>query len=223
MKRLEEKHKLGTRWTHWVNFPVLFVMIWSGMLIYWSNDVYRIGFGDLTVFHFFPDSVYNALHLDHSLAKGMAVHFLFMWFFAVNGFLYVSYTLLSGAWRELVPNKASFQEAIKVTLYDLGLSKALPPQKKYNGAQKIAYSMIIGMGLGSLLTGIAIYKPAQLSWLTALFGGYEFARIVHFVLTLGYLGFFVVHIAQVIKAGWNNFRSMLTGVELVEAKEVTGD
>jgi hypothetical protein len=54
---LKEKHTLVTRWAHWINFPVLGVMIWSGLLIYWATDVYRIGIGRWTLFHFFPDWV----------------------------------------------------------------------------------------------------------------------------------------------------------------------
>jgi hypothetical protein len=68
-----------------------------------------------------------------------------------------------------------------------------------------------------LITGLAIYKPVQLGWLTWLLGGYEAARVEHFVLTLGYVLFFVVHISQVIRAGWNNFRAMVTGYEVVGA------
>jgi thiosulfate reductase cytochrome b subunit len=75
------------------------------------------------------------------------------------------------------------------------------------------------MGIGSLLTGLAIYKPAQLWWLTALFGGYQTARLIHFLLTWGYLAFFVVHIAQVIRTGWNNFRGMVIGYEMVNDNE----
>ena len=41
-----QKHPLAIRWFHWINFPVIFIMIWSGLLIYWANDVYRIGWGD---------------------------------------------------------------------------------------------------------------------------------------------------------------------------------
>ena len=70
------------------------------------------------------------------------------------------------------------------------------------------------MGLGSLITGVAIYKEVQFSWLTTLLGGYPAARVEHFALTMGYLLFFMVHVAQVIKAGWNNFRSMVTGYEV---------
>ncbi len=74
------------------------------------------------------------------------------------------------------------------------------------------------MGLGSLLTGLAIYKPIQFSWLAWLFGGYEWSRWVHFWLTMGYLIFFVVHVAQVIRTGWGNFQAMITGRTIVEAE-----
>src|ERR1041384_8793846 len=98
MKQLERKHPLAIRWFHWINFPVLTIMIWSGLLIYWANDVYDLGVGPVTLFHFFPDWLYRTLGLEHSLAKGMAYHFAFMWFFAINGLLYVSYTFFSGEW-----------------------------------------------------------------------------------------------------------------------------
>ena len=138
MQRIVEKHLLVTRWTHWVNFPVLFLMIWSGLLIYWANDVYRVG-----AFHFFPQWVYSLLHLDHSLAEGMAIHFFLAWIFVINGILYAAFTMISGQWRQLVPDRKSLVQAIKVTLYDLGLSKEMPPQGKYNGAQKIAQVVAI--------------------------------------------------------------------------------
>src|SRR5258706_4275619 len=103
MARLERKHSLATRLFHWTNVPVLCVMIWSGLLIYWANDVYEIAVGGVTLFHFFPGWFYRALHLEHGLATGMAYHFLFMWFFALNGFCYVLYTFVSGEWRHLLP------------------------------------------------------------------------------------------------------------------------
>ena len=75
------------------------------------------------------------------------------------------------------------------------------------------------MVAGSLITVLAIYKPAQLAWLTDLLGGYEWARAEHFALTIGYVLFFVIHISQVVRAGWNNFRAMVTGYELTPLKE----
>jgi thiosulfate reductase cytochrome b subunit len=219
MKRLVNKHPRAIRWFHWINVPLLTLMIWSGLLIYWANDVYRVGFGDVTLFKFFPDAFYSALNLKYRLAEGMAWHFFIMWLFALNGLLYVGYTLFSGEWRHLLPNRHSFREALHVVLHDLHLRKEPPPPAKFNGAQRIAYTSAILMGAGSLLTGLAIYKPVQVSWLTTLLGGYEWARFWHFWLTVGYVLFFLIHISQVIKTGWNNFRAMVTGFEVVAIEE----
>ena len=216
MKRLERKHPLAIRWFHWINFPLLALMVWSGMLIYWANAVYRVGIGRFTLLKMnLPQPVWDKLHISFRLAEGMAFHFFFMWLFAVNGLLYAIYTIVSGEWRELVPDRRSLTEAWQVVLHDLHLRKEPPPQKKYNAAQKISYTLIIVMGLFSLLTGLAIYKPVQVHWLPWLFGGYQMARFFHFWLTVGYVVFFVVHIGQVIKTGWNNFRAMVIGVEVV--------
>ncbi len=222
MKKITRKHPLAIRWFHWLNFPILGVMIWSGLLIYWANSVYRIGFGSTTLLRFFPDSFYKAFHIERRLAEGMAYHFVFMWLFFLNGLAYVVYTVVSGEWRQLMPNKHSFREAWQVLLHDLHIRKTAPPQRKYNGAQRIAYSAIIVMGIGSLLTGLAIYKPVQLGWLCAMFGGYASARIIHFALTIGYVLFFLIHIFQVIRAGWNNFQSMVTGFEIKKKEELPG-
>jgi thiosulfate reductase cytochrome b subunit len=217
MLQLKKKHPRAIRWFHWINFPLLTLMIISGLLIYWANPVYRIGFGQTTLLKMnLPQKTWQTLHVNSRLALGMAWHFFFMWLFAVNGILYVLYTLISGEWRELVPNRKSFREALVVLLHDLHLSKVAPPKRKFNGAQQIAYTSIIVMGFGSLVSGLAIYKPVQFAWLTTLLGGYQAARFVHFWLTIGYIGFFFVHVGQVIKAGWNNFRAMVTGYEIVE-------
>jgi thiosulfate reductase cytochrome b subunit len=220
MKRIKEKHPLVIRWAHWINFPVLMVMIWSGMLIYWANDEYTFTVFGHTFFPFFPEWFYQALSIPFRLAEGMAFHFLFMWFFAINGFVYVVYTFISGEWRHLLPNRHSFKEAWQVLLHDLHIRKMLPPQNKYNAAQRIAYTSIIVMGFGSLITGLAIYKPVQFYWLSWLCGGYGMARAEHFVLTIGYVLFFVIHIVQVILAGWNNFRSVVSGFEVITEKQV---
>lgn len=215
MKALEEKHRLATRWFHWINFPILSAMIFSGLLIYWAYDPYRIGLGSITIFHFFPNWFYNLTGVAQSLALGMALHFAFAWLFIVNGIAYVLYTAISGEWRELVPDRNSFREALQVVRHDAGFDVPLPPQGRYNAAQRITYSAIVCMGCLSLLTGLAIYKPAQLHWLTASLGGYEWARWEHFWLTMGYVAFFAIHIAQVIRAGWANFRAMVCGYDLV--------
>jgi thiosulfate reductase cytochrome b subunit len=223
MRKIVKKHPLAIRWFHWINFPVLGVMVWSGLLIYWANDVYAVKIGGQQIIKFFPKSFYQALHVPFRLAEGMAYHFVFMWLFFINGLLYVLYTAFSGQWKYLLPNKKSFKEAWLVVLHDLHISKKTPPQTKYNAAQRIAYSAIIVMGIGSLISGLAIYKPVQFSLLARLCGGYESARVIHFVLTVGYCLFFLVHIIQVILAGWKNFQSMITGFEIIPMKQPISD
>ncbi len=272
MKILEKKHPLAIRWFHWINFPVLTIMIWSGIMIYWAVDnnyitekgktivntappdgYYQIRIGNWTPVRFFPPWVYTPpvergnpefekltpaqkdeqkkltpnddgyiapkipiYTLSARLWEGMAWHFFFAWFFTINGILYVLYTALSGEWRHLLPNRNTFKEAWQVMLHDLFLSKKHPPRRKFNGAQQLAYTGVIVMGAGSLITGLAIFRPVQFAWIAALCGGYGMARLIHFLLTIGYVLFFIVHIVQVARSGWNNFRAMVTGVEVVK-------
>ena len=159
------------------------------------------------------------LGLPFRLAEGIWLHFFFMWFFAANGVIYVLYLIFSGEWRALLPIPSSFKRAPLVALHDLHIVKKLPPQGKYNDAQRIAYTGVILLGLGSIITGLAIYKPLQLAWLTTLLGGYAWARWEHFWLMIFFVLFFVVHVVQVALAGWSNFRSMVSGYEVVKMDE----
>ncbi len=214
--RLVRKHSWPTRLFHWINVVTLSIMVWSGLLIYWAHDIYQIDLFGFTLVKFFPAWFYeNALwSLDHRLAEGMAWHFAFAWLFAINGCLYFAHWIWSGEWREMVPTLKSFPEAIQVVLHDLGIRKEPLPPGKFNAAQRFAYTSVILMGAGSLITGLAIYKPTQLAWLVWILGGYPFARLLHFALTIGYVLFVVIHLSQVARAGWNNFRSMVIGVEI---------
>jgi thiosulfate reductase cytochrome b subunit len=221
MTHLEEKHPLAIRWFHWISFPLLFLMMWSGLMVYWANDIYRVGWGKSTLFHFFPDGFYQSLNLQQRLAEGMALHFFFMWLFTANGIAYILYLAFSGEWRKVLPDRGSLRDAMQVMLHDLRLRKDAPPHGLYNGAQRLAYTSAILMAIGSVVTGLAIYKPAQLSWLTELLGGYPMARWFHFWLMIGFCSFFSIHVVQVIRAGWDNFRSMVAGFSLVDsAKEI---
>lgn len=232
---LVRKHPLAIRWLHWINFPVLFLMIWSGLLILWAYDSYptervalkvpnRVSFyrwGVTAVYPAKDTEVYPRpaeqrvdIPIGQQLAKGMALHFNLAWVFTLNGVAYVLFLIFSGQWRHLAPQRESFVEAFKVVLHDIGLWKKPLPPGKYNHAQRFAYSGVIVLGILMVINGLSIYKPAQLSWLTALFGGYQTARLIHFYITLLFLGFFLVHVFHVILAGWNNFRGMITGYEL---------
>ena len=63
MKKIVTKHTLAVRWFHWINFPILAIMIWSGLLIYWANDIYKIKIGGKEIINFFPNSFYAALNI----------------------------------------------------------------------------------------------------------------------------------------------------------------
>jgi len=221
--RLERKHPLAIRWMHWINFPVLFIMILSGIRLYWNTTdnahlhphaVYRIGFGSHTLLQIFPEPVWQWLNIPWHVTQGLGDHFFFMWIFTANGIAYVLYTAISGEWRFIVPRRQSLKDAVLVILATLHVRKGLPAQNKYNGAQRIAYTTVTAMGAGSVFSGLAIMKPTQLHYLTTILGGYEWARWEHFWLTMSFCLFFLVHVLQVAFAGWNNFRSMVSGREI---------
>ncbi len=222
------KHRRGSRWMHWINFPLLTIMIWSGLRIYWADVRDPFGFGVGLVgwhwFDFLPDFINGPLGLERKLARGMAFHFTFGWLFAINGLIYGIYTWRTKEWRHLLPDRYSARDALAVTKHDLFIrNKPLPPQGRYNGAQRWSYTIIVVMGAVAVLTGLAIYKPTQLNLLTTLFGGYESARTIHFFVTIGFVAFFVIHILQVIRAGWSNFASMITGYELQKPESAPSD
>jgi thiosulfate reductase cytochrome b subunit len=200
-----EKHALWLRIHHWLNVPFLCLMIWSGALIYWANDIYP---------GFFPEWFYDLFALRSRLAEGLAVHFLVGWLFVANGVGYLFYLILSGHWRELFPTRQTLREIVPVILHDLGLRQHVPPQGKFNAAQRLAYTGVIGLAIVAVLSGFAIYKPVQLAWLTAVFTGYSGARLVHFAVMLAFTGFIGMHLVQVIRAGWNGFRAMVAGFEV---------
>ena len=203
---MRQKHALWLRIHHWINAPLLSMMIYSGFLIYWANPAYE-------AYGFFPDKFYQFFHLDRQLAFGMAIHFTIMWLLMINGLFYMIYLFSSKHWRELFPNKKTFGDLIPTILHDLRIIKTAPAHGTFNAAQRFAYTGAIVLVIIELLSGFAIYKPVQLSFLLNLFGSYKSARLVHFVCMISLCLFIFTHLIQVCRAGWNNFQAMVTGVE----------
>ena len=214
-----ERHRRGNRWMHWINFPILTVMIWSGLRIYWADlrDPFGVGIGFLGWhwFDLFPDWINETLGLERRLARGMAFHFTFGWLFTLNGVAFGLYLWRTGGWRNFVPTRADLRTIPAVLLHECRLRKEPPPQGKYNGVQQLTYGAILLMGALAVVSGFAIYRPTQLAPLTWIFGGYESARFVHFWVTIGFVLFFVVHLVQVARAGLANLLSMVTGYEVL--------
>ena len=217
------RHRRGNRWMHWINFPLITIMIWSGLRIYWAEQEFAFGILDWQLFAFFPDWFNEALGLDRKLARGLAFHLSFGWLLTINGAAYLSYLAGTGGWRELVPTRQQLRRVPAVVMHDLGMRKEEPPKEThYNGAQQLTYTVVILMGIVIVLTGFALFKPVQLSFLVTMFGGYESARLIHFSTTMLFLGFFVIHIIQVVRAGRRNFTSMVTGYEVIDIDPADG-
>ena len=195
----EYQHPLLIRLTHWINFIALAIMITSGLRIYNASPIWNF-------------SMPGFLTLGGWLAGARMWHFFGMWLFAVNGAAWFLYNVLSRHGRQTTLFRWKDVSGVKpMILYYLRVRREHPPAGKYNPLQKLAYTSIPFAGLGSVLTGMSLYWPVQFAPLASLFGGYDTARIWHFIFTAGFTFFFMGHILMVIIAGWSNFVSIITG------------
>ena len=122
-----------------------------------------------------------------------------------------AFSSLPGEWRSLLFRPRDVRPAAEMQLYYLRLRREHPPQGKHNALQKAAYTGIVVVGALAVLSGFAIYKPVQLGWLTALFGGYELARYWHFVTVWIFVGFTLLHVVLVFTVDPASLRGMITG------------
>ncbi|WP_232629258.1 cytochrome b/b6 domain-containing protein [Methylobacterium sp. Leaf118] len=177
-------HPLVVRITHWVNALAMLIMITSGWRIYNASPI----FGDWV----FP----KAITLGGWLGGALQWHFAAMWLLVANGLVYLSYGLASGHLRRrLTPLSPSeigrdFVAALTFRL----------PHKPgaYNAVQRLLYVGVLLVGFVIVLSGLAIWKPVQFAPLTALMGGYDQARIVHFLAMAGLTAFVALHLALVL-------------------------
>ena len=205
------RHHWLVRVTHWGAFVLVFGMIASGLQIYRAYPRFgeRGGPYLLNPFH---DTVFPLWsRLGGWLAGGLNWHFALMWPLLLVGGLYVGYLLLSGEWRKLLFRPRDVRPAVAMARYYLHLDKEHPPQGKHNALQKAAYTSVLLLGTLAILTGFAIWKPVQFSWLTAAFGGFQAARYWHFWTVWLFVGFTVVHVILVFTADPASLRAMITG------------
>jgi thiosulfate reductase cytochrome b subunit len=127
------------------------------------------------------------------------LHFAVAWFLILNGVLYLVYLVASGEWRRrfFLPLRDG-SNAIAMFAYYLRIRKTPPPEDFYNGLQRLAYTSAIVFGIAVVLSGLAIYKPVQLYWLAALFGGYDVARVVHLSALVLLVLFAATHLVLVL-------------------------
>src|SRR5437868_1199652 len=169
------------RLAHWVNVPLLVVMAGSGLQIFVAYPSLGPRGRPYGWYPFDGIPPPTWLRLGDWLAGARHVHFAFAWLLVGNALVYLAYLAGSGAWREryFLPRR-DLGHALATALHYLRLRPA-PEQGLYNGLQRLAYSTALALGVVEVLSGLAIWKPLQLRWLAALFGGYDAARAVHLV------------------------------------------
>jgi thiosulfate reductase cytochrome b subunit len=189
-------HPLWVRITHWVNAIAILIMIGSGWQIYNASPLFNF---------VFPRSI----SLGGWLAGGIQWHFAAMWVLVINGIVYVTLGLITGRFRRkllpIYPSQviADIKAALTFKLKHDDISH-------YNAVQKMLYAGVILCGVVIVLSGLGIWKPVQFQELTALFGGYDAARYVHFFAMSVIVGFLVVHVALALLVP-KSLRAMVAG------------
>jgi thiosulfate reductase cytochrome b subunit len=189
-------HPAWVRVTHWINALAMLVMIGSGWEIYNASPLF--GFT-------FPRSI----TLGGWLAGALLWHFAAMWVLAINGLVYIVLGFLTGRFRrKLLPINpgevvADLKAALTFRLSHDDISV-------YNAVQRLLYVGVILAGIVIVLSGLSIWKPIQLQELTALFGGYDAARYVHFFAMAAIVGFLVVHVLLALIVP-KSLKAMVTG------------
>jgi thiosulfate reductase cytochrome b subunit len=187
-------HPLSRRIMHWVNALAIIVMIGSGWRIYDYYPALRIDFGFPYAWTLGGDLARSeALNNEDGLANALLWHFGAMWVLVVNLLAYLAIGIVSGHFRrDFLPLSVGgvlrdFFAALRFKLdHRLG---------QYNAVQKLFYWGVLAALAVTILSGLSIWKPVQLKELTWLFGGYEFARVVHFFGMAAIVAFLVVHLA----------------------------
>ena len=194
--RTVKVHPLPVRITHWINALAILVMVLSGWKIYNASPLF--GFS-------FPDS----WTLGGWLGGALQWHFAAMWLLALNGMIYLAYGIFSGHLRHrMFPITPGAM--VRDVLNALRGCLAHDDLSVYNAAQKAAYLGAILLGVGLILSGLAIWKPVQLYWLASPMGDYEGARLLHFFCMAGIVLFVLVHVAMVVLVP-KTFLTMITG------------
>ena len=181
---------------HWTNAFAMVLMIMSGWQIYNASPLFDFRFS-------------SSITLGGWLGGALLWHFAAMWLLMVNGLIYLTVGLATGRFRKkLLP--ITPEGVISDTKAALTGKLSHDDLTKYNQVQKLLYAGVIVIGILIVLSGLAIWKPVQLQYLTALFGGYNAARYVHFFCMAGIVAFMVVHVALALLVP-KSLRAMIIG------------
>ena len=205
------RHHWIVRLTHWVNAVAFTLMVGSGLRIFNAYPAFHRKGETFCCYPFEGKPIPTWLTFGGFLGAARQWHFAMMWVRVATGLVYVSFIYLHGEWRDLVPRRGDLRDAIEMIKFYAYRRKDHPKHGKHNALQKATYFTMPFVGTVIVLTGIAIWKPVTLGWLTSIFGGYVWARYWHFTAMLTLVAMSVVHVFMVISVDPYSLRSMITG------------
>ncbi len=208
---MAKRHHWVVRVTHWVSALAIIVMVGSGWRIFNAYPAFHRRGETFCCYPFEGKPIPAWLTFGGWLAGARNWHFAMMWVLVVAGLVYLSFVYLHGEWRDLTPRRGMLRDSWEMTRFYLFLRKDHPRQGKYNALQRTAYFSLPIVAVLQVITGIAIWKPVSLSWLTAIFGGYVWARYWHFLITALLVLLIVVHVFMVFATDPYSIASMITG------------
>jgi Ni/Fe-hydrogenase b-type cytochrome subunit len=200
------EHPYIVRLCHWVNTVALFVMILSGLRIFNAFPSFGAKIPQKDLINW-P----NAFTLGGWLGGAMQWHLTFAWIYIGTGLVYLAYELFSGNYKQVLFVRRDIPGVWPMARHYFLAGPKPPMREAYNPLQKQAYTTVVILGAVSVITGLAVWKPVQLSFLAWPMGGFHYARIWHFLTMWAIIAFIIGHLVMVILHGWNNFMAMITG------------
>jgi thiosulfate reductase cytochrome b subunit len=225
------------RLAHWINVPVLTVMAMSGLQILRAYPYFG---PQGETYAWVPLQGWESpdwMRAGGWLAGARHLHFALAWVFVINGLIYVAYLIISKQYkRRMFWPPRDTKPALRQQLYYLDAARfhvtrvvqrlvawatkkplpapgkrlAKPPVDLYNGLQRTAYTGAIALGVLMVWSGLVIWKPVQLHRLGWLLGGYDGARVIHFLGLLALVVFVIIHVVTVA-IYWRQFPEIVTG------------
>ena len=150
------EHPLPVRLCHWLNAISLFVMVGSGLQIFRAFPSFGAKIPQKDLLNW-PKS----FAIGGWLGGALQWHLTFMWIYIATGVIYLGYQILSGNYRQVLFTRRDIPGVWPMVKHYFFFGPKPRMHEAYNPLQKHAYTSAIGLGVLSVLTGLAVWKPVQ--------------------------------------------------------------
>lgn len=205
------RHHWVVRSTHWINAIAFTIMVGSGLRIFNAYPAFARKGERFCCYPFEGKRFPDWLTFGGWLGGARHWHFAMMWVLVATGLVYLAFIYLHGEWRDLVPRRGDARDALEMIRFYLYRRRDHPPHGKHNAMQKATYFVMPFLAAIIVVSGVAIWKPVSLGWLTSLLGGFVWARYWHFSAMVALVALSVVHVFMVFSVDPYSLRSMITG------------